>query len=139
METNTKAVRPAPVNIAIERITQLTQRPGVEQIVSNTTDKTSTRTATDASISSCRLPQYNQHGNLVDGLYRTFAPPTSEINVEEALMLPPQPKTFRYQLQKMRENGGEQSTRVTTEEDKRAEFERVKNALRSWGVQKPSS
>jgi hypothetical protein len=116
---------------------QITQQHVLDRTVSDTSTETSTRSGADAA--SCRLPQFNQHGNAVDGLYRSFAAPTSEVNVEEALKLPPQPKTFRHHLEKLRETGGEKITRVTTEEDKKAEFERVKNVLRSWGGQNTSS
>lgn len=110
---------------------QATRRPGLERATTDTSSVNSIRAGT-STLPSCRIPQYNQHGHPVHGLYRTFTPPTEEIDVAEALKLPPQPNTFRYQLQQLRGNGGEKKTRVNTDEDKMVEFERVKNALRGW-------
>jgi hypothetical protein len=116
-----------PAHMPNERATQ---RPGLERATTSSS-ATSIRAGT-GTLPSCRIPQYNQHGHPVHGLYRIFTSPTEEIDVAEALKLPPQPNTFRYQLQQLRENGGEKKTRVTTDEDKKAEFERVKNALKAW-------
>lgn len=79
----------------------------------------------------CRIPQLNQHGHPLDALSRTYAAPTTPINVAEALELPAQPGTFRYQLEKEREKGNwERKGNEMSGEEKMEEFERVKQALK---------
>jgi hypothetical protein len=83
----------------------------------------------------CRLPQLNQHGHPLDALSRTYAAPTSPINIAEALQLSAQPGTFRYQLEKERKMESEgRKEKETDEEERKEEFERAKRALQSaWG------
>jgi hypothetical protein len=116
---------------------QAPYRPTVERLVSDTTNNTTARVASNA-LPSCRMPQYNEHGNLADVMARTYPTPTDVVNVAEALELPPQPKTFKHHLDDLRKNGERKKVRIMTDEDRKAEFERVKATLRSLG-QKPSS
>jgi hypothetical protein len=103
-------------------------------------DPTSTTSSSSRNLSLtntpalCRIPQLNQHGHPLDSLSRTYAAPTALINVAEALELPAQPGTFRYQLEKEREKGGgERKGNEMSNEEKREEFERVKQALKDLG------
>jgi hypothetical protein len=107
---------------------QVPRRPIFDRAI---TENTEIRART-TELPFCRIPVYNQHGHPGDAMSRTYAKPAEPLNVVEALELPPQPNTFRHQLQQLKENGGEKQTRNTTGEDKQAEFERVKNALRAW-------
>ena len=113
-----------------------TQRPPMTTRSSTNDTKTSAYTVPSTRNPSitvspplCRLPQLNQHGHPVDVLSRNYPRPSSSINVEEALNLPAQPGTLRYQL----ENGKEMQAHEITPEAKKEEFERVKNVLKRWG------
>ncbi len=107
---------------------QVAQRPTLDRAI---TENTEIRPRT-TKPPCCRIPVYNQHGHPGDAMSRTYAKPSEPLNLAEALELSPQPNTFRHQLQQLKESGGEKQTRNTTGEDKKAEFERVKNALRAW-------
>ncbi|PMD24135.1 hypothetical protein NA56DRAFT_28289 [Hyaloscypha hepaticicola] len=107
---------------------QVPQRPTLDRAI---TENPEIRART-TKLPFYRMPVYNQHGHPGDAMSRTYAKPTGPLNVAEALELPPQPNTFRHQLQQLKESGGEKQTRNTTGEDKKAEFEHVKNALRAW-------
>jgi hypothetical protein len=113
-----------------------TQRPPMTTRSSTNDTRTSAYTvpftrnpSITVSLPLWRLPQLNQHGHPVDVFSRNCPGPSSPINVEEALNLPAQPGTFRYQL----ENGKEMQAHEITPEAKKEESERVKNALRRWG------
>jgi hypothetical protein len=107
---------------------QVSQGPTLDRAI---TENTEIRART-TKLPFCRMRVYNQHGHPGDAMSCTHAKPTEPLNVAEALELPPQPNTFQHQLQQLKESGGEKQTRNTTGEDKKAEFERVKNTLRAW-------
>lgn len=105
-------------------------RPGVIVRAQTDTSTISTSTTSLANTkNTCRTPQFNQHGNPLDAMSRSYDAPTGALDIEHALRQPAQPGTFRYQL----EQGPQAEKRVMTEEDKKAEFERVKQCLKGWG------
>lgn len=116
---------------------QTPQRPNPDRGVSDNTNKIAKQTGT-ATLPSWRAPQFNKHGHLVDPMRREYTKPTEPIDIEAALALPPPVNTFRHHLAKQKENSISKPKRTMTDADRKEEFERVKNSLKSWG-QKPSS
>jgi len=119
-----------------ESIATPISNPGIRPTLSTASSSSSVLTTPGSSGTNtplCRIPQYNTHGQPLEVLSRSYPRPENPIDVAEALNFPPQPGTVRFQLA---ERQAGKKRRMTTEEQRKEEFDRIKKEFQAFSLGK---
>ncbi|PMD36488.1 hypothetical protein L207DRAFT_82559 [Hyaloscypha variabilis F] len=132
-KTSPKA--PTPLHIPSERSPPpAPYRRTIDRGSPNDTDNSSNKNeAASTALPFNSAVQQKQPGNRVDPMRRSYPAPTEPLDIAKALELTPRPHTFRHQLREIKKAAENMAPRVMSKEDEKAEFERVKSVLKSWG------